>query len=64
MIPDHCYEIGESWNSSVYCDETVKMRGLLFTNALPSLDFKSIDIRVTLLDPNDAYQNVSERVVD
>lgn len=38
------------------------MRGLLLTNALPSLEFRSIGIKVTLL--SDAWEDISERVED
>jgi hypothetical protein len=53
LIPNHCYNIsGASWDDSIYCDETISLRGLLFTNANPSIDFASIDIKAKRLsDP-------------
>jgi hypothetical protein len=54
LVPDHCYNIsGALWDNSIYCDETQTLRGILFTNAIPELEFSSIDIRVRLL--SDAY---------
>jgi hypothetical protein len=50
LVPDHCYNLsGPVWDNAIYCDDTQTLRGILFTNAIPSLDFGSIDIRVRLL---------------
>lgn len=55
LIPNHCHIVPSLWDNSIYCDDTQTLRGLLFTNAIPTLDFSSIDIRVRLLsDPYDA----------
>jgi hypothetical protein len=61
LVPGHCHSIlGATWNDSVYCDSTVTLRGILFTNAIPELNFKSIDIRVKLLtDPYDNFTNTT-----
>lgn len=51
MIPNHCYTVpNDKWNNSIYCDHTVTLRGILFTNAIPSIDFNAINITVHLLD--------------
>lgn len=50
LVPNHCFNIsGALWDNSIYCDDTQTFRGILFTNAIPTLDFSSIDIRVRLL---------------
>lgn len=53
LVPDHCYEVTDDlWDDSVFCDQTVTLRGLLFTNAIPKIDFNAVDIKVNLLsDP-------------
>ena len=61
MIPDHCYKSadivsGDLWDDSVLCDSTVVLRGILFTNAIPKIDFNAIDIRVNLL--TEPYEDV------
>lgn len=36
MVPSHCYNSGtfaiDLWDNSVYCDSTITLRGILFTN--------------------------------
>ena len=51
MLPNHCYTLSTNdlWDNSVYCDSTVTMRGILFTNGIPQIDFNAIDIRTKLL---------------
>jgi hypothetical protein len=51
MLPNHCYALSTNdlWDNSVYCDSTVTMRGILFTNGIPQIDFNAIDIRTKLL---------------
>jgi hypothetical protein len=56
MVPNHCYELNSSaWNQSTYCDSTVTLRSILFTNAIPSIDFNAINIKAHRLD--DPYEN-------
>jgi hypothetical protein len=61
MIPNHCYHIsGPTWNDSVYCDNTITLRSILFTNAMPAIDFLAIDIKAHLLtDPYDNFSSLS-----
>lgn len=62
MIDGHCYEepgTDNLWNSSILCDDTIVLRGILFTNALPQIDFNAIDIKATLLDPLDPFEDIS-----
>lgn len=55
-IPNHCYEIaGPSWNHSTYCDQTIQLRSILFTNGIPEFDFNAINIKAHLL--TDPYEN-------
>lgn len=51
MVPNHCYSVSSNdlWDNSVYCDSTITLRGILFTNAIPFIDFNAIDIRVNLM---------------
>ena len=50
MLPGHCYTVtNDLWDNSVYCDQTVTMRGILFTNGIPSIDFNAIDIKTNLM---------------
>jgi hypothetical protein len=53
MIPNHCYTLSPSlvnkWNNSIYCDSTVTLRGILFTNGIPFIDFNAVNISVYLL---------------
>ncbi len=60
MVPSHCYHItGPVWNDTTYCDSTVTLRSILFTNAMPSIDFMSIDIKSHLLiDPYDNFSTL------
>jgi hypothetical protein len=38
MVPNHCHHIsGPTWDNSIYCDQTITLRGILFTNAIPVL---------------------------
>jgi hypothetical protein len=40
MVPNHCHNItGPIWDSSIYCDQTINLRSILFTNAIPFIDF-------------------------
>lgn len=55
LVPNHCHVLPTLWDNSIYCDDTQVLRGILFTNAIPTLDFSSIDIRVRLL--SDPYDN-------
>lgn len=50
-VPGHCYTISgtDKWDNSVYCDSTITLRGILFTNAIPFIDFNAIDIKVNLM---------------
>jgi len=55
-IPTHCYEInGSSWNHSTYCDSTITLRSILFTNAIPEINFNAINIKAHRL--NTPYDN-------
>lgn len=55
-IQDHCYEItGPSWDHSTYCDSTIQLRSILFTNGIPAFDFNAIGIKAHLL--TDPYEN-------
>jgi hypothetical protein len=38
-IPDHCYNIINLWDNSTYCDQTITIRSLLYTNPNPNQDF-------------------------
>lgn len=50
MIPSHCYrDTNNLWNNSIYCDSTVTLRGILFTNPGPLIDFNAVNITVHLL---------------
>ena len=50
MVPNHCYRVtNDLWDNSVYCDQTITMRGILFTNPGPFIDFFSINIKVNLM---------------
>jgi len=56
MVPSHCHHIqGLVWDDAIYCDQTITLRGLLFTNARPGIDFQAIPIKVRLL--TSAYEN-------
>jgi hypothetical protein len=58
LVPNHCHNITSLWDNSVYCDDTQTLRGILFTNAVPTLDLSAIDIRVRLLsDPYENFKN-------
>lgn len=60
-IPNHCYNetaTPKRWDNSLWCDETITLRSILFTNADPAIDFKSIDIHSHLL--TNPTENVSE----
>ncbi len=57
MMPNHCYNITSKWDNSVYCDQTVTMRGILFSNAIPKIDFNAIDIKIRLLE--NPYTNLT-----
>lgn len=52
MVPNHCYSLpsaSDLWDNSVYCDQTVTMRSIMFTNGIPAIDFNAIDIKVNLM---------------
>lgn len=55
MVPGHCYRVttNDKWDNSVYCDQTITMRGILFTNGIPFIDFNAIDIKVNLMATHD-----------
>ncbi len=59
MVPGHCYTLSSNdlWDNSVYCDETITMRSIMFTNGIPFIDFNAIDIKVNLMV--DAVENVT-----
>lgn len=59
LVPNHCYNITSLWDSSVYCDDSQTLRGILFTNAIPTLDFSSINIKIRLLA--NAYDNFTNQ---
>ena len=50
MLPGNCYRVtNDLWDNSVLCDQTVTMRGILFTNGIPSIDFNAIDIKTNIM---------------
>lgn len=52
MIPGKCYNTtsgADLWDNSVYCESSVTLRGILFTNAIPVIDFNAIDIKANLI---------------
>lgn len=51
MVPNHCYKLSsnDKWDNSVYCDSTITLRSIMFTNAIPFIDFNAIDIKSNLL---------------
>jgi hypothetical protein len=58
MLPGHCYrDTNNLWDNSVYCDETITMRGILLTNGIPFIDFNAIDIKTNLM--TSATENVT-----
>lgn len=61
MVPGHCFNAPVSstdlWDNSVYCDSTITLRGILFTNPQPFIDFNAIDLKVNLMA--DALENVT-----
>lgn len=58
MVPNHCYSVpNDIWDNSVYCDSTITLRGILFTNGIPQIDFNAIDIKVNLM--TDFSENVT-----
>jgi hypothetical protein len=62
MIPNHCHHItGSLWDDSIYCDQTITLRGILFTNAIPVLEFSAVDIRVRLL--GNAYDDFASQTL-
>lgn len=62
MLPGKCYTTGNAkWDNSIYCDQSVVLRSILFTNGIPEIDFNAIDIRVKLL--TDPYQNITDGVL-
>ena len=62
ILDNHCYSVGgDTWDDSIFCDETITLRGLLFTNAIPKIDFNAIDIKAYLLsDPEEDLDGKSE----
>ena len=62
ILDNHCYSVGnDTWDNSIFCDETITLRGLLFTNAIPKIDFNAIDIKVYLLsDPEEDLTNSTD----
>lgn len=64
LVPTHCHNIsGALWDNAVYCDDTQTLRGILFTHAIPAIDFSAIDIRVHLL--TEPYENfTAENLTD
>lgn len=59
MVPGHCYRVTTTdlWDNSVYCDQTITLRGILVTNGIPFIDFNAIDMKVNLMA--DAAENVT-----
>ncbi len=50
MLPGKCYRLtNDLWDNSVFCDQTVTIRGILLTNGIPSIDFFAIDIKTNLM---------------
>jgi hypothetical protein len=63
VIPDHCFEVGgATWDESIFCDNTITLRSILFTNMLRYSDFKATQIKVYRLDT--AYEDISSFSVD
>lgn len=38
-IPNRCYQVIPLWNNSTFCDNTITIRSVLYTNADPTSDF-------------------------
>jgi hypothetical protein len=50
MLPGKCYRVtNDLWDNSVFCDQTVTMRGILLTNGIPINNFFAIDIKTNLM---------------
>jgi hypothetical protein len=56
-IPNHCFNITALWDNSTYCDQTITIRSLLYTNADPAADFVGQTARTfrlnSLTDPDE-----------
>ena len=60
---EKCHTImNGNWNDSVWCDQDVTLRGLLFTNANPKQTFNGLDFKVFLL--SDPMQDISAETED
>lgn len=46
------------WDDSIYCDSTITLRSILFTNAIPYSNFQGIHIKAYLL--SDPYDNLEQ----
>jgi len=44
-IPGRCFNITARWDNSTYCDQTITLRSVLFTNADPYDDFVGQNLR-------------------
>lgn len=44
-IPNHCFRISSRWDDSTFCDSTVTVRAVLYTNAMPFADFSGVTAR-------------------
>ncbi len=50
MLPGKCYRVpNDLWDNSIFCDQTVTIRGILFTNWIPYNDIFAIDIKTNLM---------------
>ncbi len=56
-VPDNCYHLNTTkWDNATYCDQTITLRNILFTNAIPEINFNAIDIKARLLvDPMENF---------
>lgn len=64
MIPNHCYKITSLWNYTIYCDETIKLRSIIFSNPISTISLKNLDIRIFLYTSIIPLSNLSNNLSD
>jgi len=56
-IPGRCFNITAKWDNSTYCDQTITLRSVLFSNADPYSDFVGQNLRTYRLTNLTDFRN-------
>lgn len=68
-ISNHCYHIESLWNDTTFCDNTITIRSLLYTNINPAADFVGMLAKTWIIndlaanDSSSPYMSTEQMII-